>query len=207
MNLPRGYISYNQVKLYQICPQKYYYTYVEKIPAPINDKVFLGMVFHAVAEHFLKERIAGREQTKDSVLQVFDDKFLSLQDDYDIVWVMPSADVEKRGLAFVKHFLREIANAIDPLMVEEELEVELPGLGIKLKGIIDLVEKDFSITDFKTTTTKWTKEKINNSYLQMVIYKYLFEKSFGDVITQLKFRIVYAKGASNIRNQLVSRNA
>jgi hypothetical protein len=43
--------------------------------------------------------------------------------------------------------------------------------------------------------------------MQMVIYKYLFEKSFGNVISQLKFRILYSKNASHIKNQLVTRNA
>jgi len=47
MNLPKKYISYSQIRLYQSCPKKYYYTYIEKIPVPISDKVLLGIVFHS----------------------------------------------------------------------------------------------------------------------------------------------------------------
>lgn len=209
LNLPRGYISYNQVRLYQACPRKYYFSYVEEIATPINDRIFLGMVFHAVAEDFLKRRIEGQtpEPGKEIVLDIFKEKFADMQKECEIGWITPPTETEKRGIAFVEHFLSDIASAIDPLMVEQELEVELPGIGIKLRGIIDLVEKDFSITDFKTTTARWSKEKIKSSYLQMVVYKYLFEKSFGDVISQLKFRILYSKNASNIKDQLVVRNA
>lgn len=209
VNLPKDYISYNQVRLYQTCPKKYYFSYVEEIETPINDRIFLGMVFHAVVEDFLKKRLEGQtpEPGKEIVLETFKEKFVTMQKECEIGWITSPEETERRGIAFVTHFLRDIASTIDPLMVEKELEVELSEIGVKLRGIIDLVEKDFSITDFKTTTARWTKEKIKTSYLQMVIYKYLFEKSFGDVISQLKFRILYSKDSSHIKNQLVTRNA
>lgn len=209
LNLPRDYISYNQIRLYQTCPKKYYFSYVEEIETPINDRVFLGMVFHAVVEDFLKIRIAGSspEPAENIVLRIFREKFADMQKECEIGWITPADEVEKRGIAFIKHFLSDIASAIDPLMVEKELEVELPEIGVRLRGIIDLVEKDLSLTDFKTATAKWTKDKIKSSYLQMVIYKYLFEKTFGDVILQLKFRVIYSKNSSHIKNQLITRNA
>lgn len=209
MNLPRDYISYNQIRLYQTCPKKYYFSYVEEITTPINDRIFLGMVFHAVVEDFLNMRIAGQvpEPTRETIVEIFNEKFVDMQKDCEIDWISSPGEAEKRGAAFVKHFFNDIASDIDPLMVEQELEVELPGIGIRLRGIIDLVEKDFSITDFKTTTAKWSKDKIKNSYLQMVIYRYLFEKSYGDVISHLKFRILYSKKAANVKDQLITRNA
>ena len=87
-----------------------------------------------------------------------------------------------------------------PLMVEKELSSEIPEIGVTLKGVIDLVEADFSIIDFKTTTSKWSASKARNS-LQMIIYKYLFDRNFGNVHGSLKFEILYAKTAANIRHQ------
>ena len=112
-------------------------------------------------------------------------------------------ELKRRGISFVNYFLHELAESIDPLMVEEELEVELPEIGINLKGIIDLVEKDFSISDFKTSTSKWSKSRVKKSILQMVIYKYLFENMFGKINTELIFRILYAGNSSNVRNQII----
>jgi DNA helicase-2/ATP-dependent DNA helicase PcrA len=207
MGLPKEYISYSQIRLYQTCPQKYYYTYIEERKTPVNDKVFLGVIFHSIVEYYLEEKINNREPEKEALLERFEEQFRERQKNQEIQWTSPAGETRRRGLAFVRHFLREVACEIDPLMVEKELVTELPDLDVKLKGIIDLVEKDFSITDFKTTTAKWSKSRIKDSYLQMQIYRYLFEKAFGDVVTQLKFRIIYSKTAVNIKDQVVSVKA
>jgi DNA helicase-2/ATP-dependent DNA helicase PcrA len=207
MDLPKAYISYSQIRLYQTCPKKYYYTYIEAVKAPVNDKVFLGIVFHSIVEHYLKEKISNKEPGKEELVNLFEERFQERQKGQEISWGAPEAEARKRGAAFVRHFLREMTPDIDPLMVEKELIVDLADLDVKLKGVIDLVETDFSITDFKTTTAKWSKKRVQESYLQMQIYKYLFEKSFGDVISYLRFRIIYAKQSTNIKDQKLSVKA
>jgi CRISPR/Cas system-associated exonuclease Cas4 (RecB family) len=206
VELPKKYISYSQIRLYQSCPLKYYYTYVKKLPAPVNDKIYLGIVVHAAIEFYLQEKIEGRLPHRDRVIEYFENEFGKRQKGMNLVWGNSPEETQKRGLAFVGYFMREIAHTVKPLMVEKELLAELPGIGVQLKGVIDLVEEDFSITDFKTTTAKWSKTRIKSSYLQVVIYRYLFEKAFGDVISQLKFKIIYAKKPSNIRHQEIVVN-
>ncbi|MCP4157488.1 MAG: PD-(D/E)XK nuclease family protein [bacterium] len=205
MDLPKPYISYSQIRLYQTCPKMYYYTYVKKIKTPINDKIFLGIVAHSVFEYFLTEKIKGTEPKRDVLLDLFKEKFNEKNN--NISWTIPEDETLKRGLAFVRHFLKFIAPEIKPMMVEKEMEVFLPDLDVKLKGIVDLVETDFSITDFKTTTAKWAKTRIQSSYLQMQIYRYLFEQTFGNVISHLRFRIVFSKNAVNIKDQKISVKA
>ncbi|HLP58487.1 MAG TPA: PD-(D/E)XK nuclease family protein [Candidatus Deferrimicrobium sp.] len=207
MSLPKEYISYSQIRLYQTCPKKFRFAYVDEIERPINDKVFLGTIFHAIVEYYLKEKISNKEPGKEELLTRFEEEFKECQKKQTVTWDVPEAETRKRGAAFIRHFLKEIAPEINPLMVEKELVVDLPGLNVKLKGIIDLVETDFSITDFKTTTAKWSKSRIKDSYLQMQIYRYIFEKCFGDVITHLRFRIIYAKGNTGIKDQKVSVKA
>jgi len=208
MNLPKDYISHNQIRLYQSCPKKYFFSYIEEISVPISDKIFIGMVFHAAAEEYFKQQMEGQPPaTSHDLAQIFREKFSRMQTENQVCWVASPEQAEKRGLAFFHHFSREIAPHIDPLMVEKELEVDIPSLSVRLRGIIDLVEKDFSITDFKTTTSRWSKERIKSSYLQMVIYKYLFEKSFGNAISDLKIHIIYSKDANGIKNQLIVRKA
>ena len=204
MNLPKNYISYNQIRQYQTCPKKYYYSYIENIQTPINEHIFLGTVFHSVVEYYLNHRIAGNLLEKEAVLEQFNELFASLQEGKEVIWKTSETANRDRGLAFVRYFVKEMASSLDPLMVEKELEVDVPRVGVKLRGIIDMVEKDFSITDFKTTTSRWSSERIRGSILQMVIYKYLFEKSFGNVGSELKLIIVYSKNGANIRHQLHS---
>lgn len=172
----------------------------------MNDKIYLGIVFHAAIEYYLKEKIEGRIPHKDRVLEYFEAEFQDRQKKMKLVWENSLEETKKRGLAFVRYFMKDIAHTIKPIMVEKELLSELPGLGVSLKGVIDMVEEDFSITDFKTTTAKWSKTRIKSSYLQVVIYRYLFEKAFGDVISRLKFQIIYSKKSTNIRHQEVVVN-
>jgi CRISPR/Cas system-associated exonuclease Cas4 (RecB family) len=204
MDLPRGYISYSQIRLYQTCPQKYYYTYIKKVPVPVNDKVFLGVVFHSTIEYYFNEKIKGVDIPQESLVERFLETFAHKREQQEVAWEGPPEETLKRGKAFVKYFLRQVAPPIKPLMVEKELISDLPGTDVPLKGIIDLVETDFSITDFKTTTTRWAKAKIKGSYLQVVIYRYLFEKTYGDVISSLKFKIIYSKNPSNIKHQEIT---
>lgn len=207
MNLPRDYISYNQIHLYQSCPQKYFFSYIEEIKTPINEKVFLGILFHSVLEYYFNKIIQNQSVDDEMVLNNFLEKYESFQNNTEIIWKSSKNKIAQRGVSFVKYFLQIIAPTIEPLMVEKELEVEIPKLGIKLKGIIDLVEKDFSITDFKTTSSKWSNDRLNKSFLQMVIYKYLFEQSFGNVNSKLKLRILYSKNSSSVNHQEIGLKA
>ena len=111
--------------------------------------------------------------------------------------------IKRRGIAFTEYFLKHLAADIHPMMVEKELECDVPQIGIKLKGVIDLVEEDFSITDFKTTTSKWSKDRINRSLLQMVIYKFLFEQVFHNSSHSLKLKIIYANNSQKVKHQEV----
>ena len=177
MGLPRGYISYSQIRLYQTCPQKYYYSYIKKVPVPVIDKVFLGVVFHSTIEYYFKEKINGVDLSQESLVEKFSETFTHRREKQEVAWESPPEETLKRGKAFVKYFLSQVAPPIKPLMVEKELIVDLPGIDVPLKGIIDLVEMDFSITDFKTTTARWAKAKIKGSYLQVVICSQLQNSS------------------------------
>jgi len=200
MALPRGYISHSQIRIYNECPRKYYFAYVEDIRPPVNEKVFLGEVFHATIERYFQQKINGSPLAIESVAAIFKSGFDESGAGREIVWQVPRRETRERGLAFLKHFMEHIAPATRPLMVEKELTVVLPGGNVPLKGVIDLVEEDYCITDFKTTTSKWSASKARNSP-QMIIYKYLFDSSFGPVPSSLKYEVLYAKSAGHIRHQ------
>jgi len=204
MDLPREYISYSQIRLYQDCPKKYHFNYIENISLPVNEKVFLGVVFHSAIEHFFNEKTRGNILDVETFTDFFKKKFEELQGSIKVSWENSVSENRSRGVAFARYFARVIAPTIEPLMVEKELWAEIPGIDTRLRGVLDLVETDFSITDFKTTTAKWSKSRIQHSYLQVIMYRYLFEKSFGDVISSLKFKVIYAKSSNNIKHQELS---
>ncbi|MBN2400204.1 MAG: PD-(D/E)XK nuclease family protein, partial [Candidatus Aminicenantes bacterium] len=198
--LPRGHLSHSQIRLYGECPQKYYFSYIEAVPVRINEKLFLGEIFHATLEDYFTRQINGVPANDQSTITVFLDAFAKSEKEKDIHWTVPRREAKARGVAFVTYFLTHLAPAMKPLMVEKELSAEIAEIGVTLKGVVDLVETDFSITDFKTTTSKWSAGRARNS-LQMTIYKYLFDRNFGHVHGQLKYEILYAKNAGRVRHQ------
>jgi len=202
MPLPRDYISYNQIRVYLSCPKQYYYSYIEEIKTPINDKVLLGIIFHSSVDFYLKRKISGDLPDFKETEEFFISRFNSFVSSTDIIWKEIKDKVLKRGLAMIRHFISYIAPKLNPIMTEKELVTEIPGSNIKIKGVIDLIEDDFSITDFKTTTSKWSKKRVDNALLQLYIYKYLFEMNMkGTSINQLKFSILFSKNESNVRHQ------
>lgn len=200
MPLPRGYISHSQIRTYCDCPRKYHYAYIECIAPPVNEKVFLGEVFHQAIERYFLMRIGGGQPEKGDVLNLYAAVFDEAESGRKVSWQGPRRETQERGRAFLGYFLDHIAPAIRPLMVEKELTAELPGSGVILKGIIDLVEEDYCITDFKTTTGKWPASRAQNPP-QMVIYKYLFDRSFAPLAATLKYEVLYGKHAGNVRHQ------
>ncbi len=200
MALPRGYISHSQIRAYRECPKKYEYAYVEDILPPITDKVFLGEVFHAAIEHYFKGRIGGAPLGDEAVEAFFCQAFDAAAPGREISWKASRLETRDRGLAFLRCFLQHVAPGARPLMVEKELSAVLPGSGVLLKGVLDLVEEDYCITDFKTTTGRWSASRVRNSP-QMIIYMYLFERSFGPVPARMKYEIFYGKNAGNVRRQ------
>ncbi len=201
MPLPKKYISYNQIRTYRNCPRQYYFSYIENIRTALNDKVFLGVIFHDAADFHLKKKMKGLTPDIKDTSEYFSDTFNRMAEESEIIWSDGREKAFNRGLAFIKYFVREIAPGIKPMMTEKEIECDLPNSEIKLRGIIDLVEEDFSLTDFKTTTTKWSKGRVKKSFLQMFIYKFLFEESIGGFVKELKFKIIYSKKATGIRHQ------
>lgn len=200
MVLPRGYISHSQIRSYRECPRKYRFAYVDGIQPPVNEKVFLGEVFHAAIEHYFRGRISGPTPADDAVEAFFCSAFDQGAQDREIAWKSPRSETRARGLAFLRRFLGHVAPGLRPLMVEKELSAELPGSGVLLKGVLDLVEEDFCITDFKTTTGRWSDSRVRNSP-QMIIYKYLFDRCFGPVPAGMKYEVFYGKKAGNVRHQ------
>lgn len=68
-----GVISPNLLKLFEDCPMKFYYRYIEQIPAPNLDKNFTtGKNIHALASYYLKnldiEKFEHALNSKESVL-------------------------------------------------------------------------------------------------------------------------------------------
>ncbi len=200
-HLPKDYLSYNQIKVYQTCPLKYYFSYFEKLESISNDKLILGSAFHEALEKFINNKINGKHISEKELTSIFKTVFNDLVNKNEVNWIEAKAYTIKKGVAFIHFFYNEVAKTLTPLMAEKELSFIIPELNIELKGVLDLIEEDFSISDFKTSTAKWSNSRVQYSKLQTIIYKYLFEKNFDSSVSDIKFKVFYSKNGKNIKYQ------
>jgi len=200
-NLPKNYLSYNQIRIYQTCPLKYYFHYIEGIGVPSNDRIILGSAFHETVEKYFNKKIDGVTISEKEIITIFKTVFNDIVNKNEINWIETKASTLKKGVSFVKFFFKDIAKTLNPVMVEKNLSFVIPELDIEIKGIIDIIEKDFSISDFKTSTAKWSKSRIQHSKLQIIIYKYLFEQNFETSASSLYFKVFHSKNDKNIKYQ------
>jgi len=189
MNLPRGYLSNSQINCYLECPLKYYFVYIENRILPINDYIFLGSVFHSAAEYYFQEKIKGKSPDAVQCRDFLDAAFYSQQQEEKVIWSRPAEKVREIGLAFIEAFAVEIGPKCRPMMVEQEIIAEVPGSDLKLKGIIDLIEEDFTLVDLKTSSRKWNGTSGYRAR-QMYFYKFLFEQSFSSTVSKLRFEVL-----------------
>jgi len=203
---PRGHLSYSQIRAYLVCPRKYEHAYIREVSVPLNDKLLLGTVFHVVLEWYFRERISGGLPKQNEAEDFYVASFQRLCQEQPLRWDDPRDQVCKRGHAFVRHFIRDLAPQFNPLMVEKELTAPLEGYPVELRGVIDLVEQDLSITDFKTATARWSRNRAHHSRLQMVIYHFLFEKNFGNANSHQRFCVVYSRKGNTVGSQFLEAN-
>jgi len=199
--LPKNYLSYNQIRVYQTCPLKYRFHYIDEISTQSNDKIILGSAFHETLEKYLNQQISGSKIPEQELISIYKTVFNEIVNNNEVNWNEAKSTTLKRGLAFIQFFYREIADTLKPIMVEKELSAVIPELNIELKGIVDIIEEDFTISDFKTSTAKWSKNRIQYSKLQIIIYKFLFEQNFNTNAKSLKFKVFYSKNSKNIKYQ------
>src|SRR5438034_7591329 len=65
--------SISQIQTYLLCPLKYRFTYIDRIPKPWRSaSLSFGSSVHAALEWFHKERLAGRNPSSPEVLAVFE---------------------------------------------------------------------------------------------------------------------------------------
>ena len=173
----RDYISYSQLKLFQTCPLRWYFEYVEGLPPEVvGSSLVFGGGIHAAIERFYRARLAG-----DPPPAIAD-----LLASFDTAW---NADAEPpiaygdadaaglRGLAenmltaFLENDLSEPGGQV--IGIEEELRnpiaIGLPDLLARVDLMV-ATDDALVIRDFKTARSRWSTAQRADSAGQLLLY-------------------------------------
>lgn len=180
-------LSFTQIDTYQLCPLKYKYQYILKIPTNPAGQASLGTSVHNTLEQFYTEYINNKNIKKERLLELFDESwipmgFTSKSDENN------SKEAGKKMLLnYFKTFHTKTLNILD---LEKAFKIKIgSGEDIFINGKIDRLDSTskngIEIVDYKTGKTQEEK-KLKNS-LQLSIYllaatdKGLYNKKLSDV--------------------------
>jgi len=164
----------SRINLYNRCPYAFYLKYIKEIRQPSASFFILGGAVHFAFEEYYRVKAEGKQSSLEEIKDVFSLGFEADWSEAEIdTGIEDIGEVEKgaikdEGIKLIETYF-PVAEEIIPSEVEKWVSAEI-GSGIVLFGKFDLITKDGSIVDLKTSKRK--KSKVDGaSQIQLEIYK------------------------------------
>jgi len=176
--------SVSQLQTYDVCPKKYMFSYIYKVPSKPRHYFDFGTTIHTVLEYLAEDFDAGLSPEK---LYVKGTKYMAQG------WISKgyeSAEQEKeyyeKGLKIIKEFIKKESNLRkeNRQIIAQEKKFFLDFEGRTMMGIIDRVDKinddEYEILDYKTSNSMETESSLSENF-QLFVYAMAIknEKEFG----------------------------
>ena len=175
------HLSSSQINLYLLCSLKYKFQYVDKLPKPFKTAgLVFGSAFHSTLSWFFKEKIKGNGISLDKLYRILEADWYAQKVDNKIRF--KEGESEMKLIIMAKELLSQYASQPINEILGTEIPFTIPLinpatgelLGINLEGYIDLVEKDETIVEFKTTNQSMDQKDVDD-HIQLTAYSYAFE--------------------------------
>ncbi len=179
---PRDHLSVSQINLYLLCPRKYAFTYVEKIPRAFKPIGWaFGSAIHSSIEWLNRQRKAGKVPALTELIRIFEADWnaqkvenLKLKGEED------EKSLIAQGKELLSLYHGELSGKAAPQSVELPFQVELCDfesgevLDLPLEGVIDLVERGDTVVEIKTSSRSFSPIQLAQ-HLQITAYAYAYE--------------------------------
>jgi putative RecB family exonuclease len=178
-------ISVSQINLYLTCSLKYRFQYIDRLPRLVQSAgMVFGSAMHKALEWLHKERRNGRNPPLDEVLRVFEADWHAQLLDAEVIF--PDDDSKEKLVHKGKELLSQYYHLPPRPVRDAEVYFQLPlvnpatgeALDIPLRGVIDLVNADDTIDEFKTAARRFALEDLPDN-IQLTAYSYAFELLYG----------------------------
>ena len=146
-------LSPSQVSTYLTCPAKWYFRYLIGIAEPTTGALALGKAFHAtLATNFRRKLTGGRDMEPEDAKAVFEQEWVLASDDAELRDDEDAAELASTGEALVNTYIREAAASVQPREVERPVSGQIGG--VKVRGIVDVLDANGCVVDFKTASKR-----------------------------------------------------
>ena len=190
MKLPK-FLSAAQIGDYKLCPRRYYFRYVLKLPPEPDHNLVYGEAIHEAIAYYLRFK-------KKRIIPALEDVF----NVFESVWrtrkgYFHSPEHERmrfeHGKSVLLRFMEEEKDAPPPVFIEEAFRVTVEGILINGRwDRIDWHNEGGVIIDYKTGDVKdeaTAKRKLRENW-QLPIYVLAFYERFGVLPNKVMLKFV-----------------
>lgn len=168
--MEQRHLSVSQVKTYLICPLKYFYRYIQRLPAPKSPELSLGIAVHsALAVNFTQKIRSGEDLPLSVVTDAFSDAWKAEVPEIDFRAGEKSGKIQDEGIRIVGNFHATVAPTVQPKEVEERFELAFENVPYTFVGRKDLVDINDRIRDYKVTKRAPTPAQVAQD-IQLTAY-------------------------------------
>jgi putative RecB family exonuclease len=174
------HLSKSQISLYLDCSLKYKFQYVEKLPKSSQPSgLTFGSCIHSSIEWLHKQKMIGKPVTLEALYRIFASDWFCQKSEISISYKNGETEdtLLLKGKEILNLYFQDPVKK--PVAAEYPFEVPLINqengekLELPLQGIIDLVEDNDGIVEFKTGAKAMDKQSVANN-LQLTIYAYAY---------------------------------
>ena len=178
------HLSASQINLYIQCSLKYKYQYIDQIPRPFKSSgLAFGSVLHSALDFFHKQKIRGNGPTLDKLIKIFEIDWFSQKVENEIRY--KNGETEAELLLQGKQILTKYFHSYEGRPIASETPFSLPLIepvtgeiwGPTLNGIIDLIEVEDAVVEFKATARTMDEQSVEDS-VQLTCYAYAYHMLF-----------------------------
>jgi putative RecB family exonuclease len=169
------------MNLYLQCPLKYKFLYIDKLPKPFRPSgLAFGGSIHAALAWLHKQRMNGNNVSLEKLFKIFDADWYAQKLDTEIHF--KNGEAESKLTVLGKEMLSLYFNRPYTKPVGAEVSFVLPlvnlstgeRLDINIEGYIDLIEKDDTIVEFKTSNQAMNQNDVDD-HIQLTAYSYAYQ--------------------------------
>jgi CRISPR/Cas system-associated exonuclease Cas4 (RecB family) len=204
------HLSVTKIEAATLCPLRFRYRFVDRLPEPSSGVAFAGRTFHTIMEHALKLRLGGLPIPRP---QELDDRFLAEwqagiereeQSEGFCGWQWDEGDSPERAQSDYRALVRlaatDVLPSIRPQFVEHRFEISVGG--VPLVGYLDLVEEGGVLSDWKTVGSISARQRLLS--LQLMGYSWAVQSLLGTTSDTEARKLFFVRNGNHPKFEAVS---
>src|SRR5690606_12922891 len=151
--------------------------YIEGLRSPLTSFLLLGRSFHKAIETANRAKMEwGEIMDVSDVQNAFSDEWDRGKSDVEWEEGEKEGEIKDSGLNMTALYYEQVGQHLKPVMIEQGATIDVEGVPVKV--VIDLVEKNGLIRDFKTAKRTPSQDEADKS-IQLATYALAYRQMTG----------------------------